>query len=159
MPSPACAQGGIPFASGLLAVEAGYFALEQRSVDFSAVSDPGGNPVIARPIFNNQTGLRLRRTDLAQAVFRQDQAYSLIPSCRGYEFNLAADFYRSDSSRFYILAGFRSLNLNEDLTIQDNLMRSGRRGLPGRPGRSQPTTDVDKFSTSSHFYGGQIGGH
>src|SRR5262249_494853 len=44
---------GIDLSCGL-DLEAGYFGLERRSVGSAAVSDENGNPLIARPVFNNQ---------------------------------------------------------------------------------------------------------
>jgi len=71
-----------------------------------------------------------------------------------------ADYRRrlccSCMGRIDLLAGFRYLNLNEDLQIQETF---GTAQAPPGPGNTFIGTVTDRFSTSNSFYGGQLGIH
>ncbi len=51
-----------------------------------------------------------------------------------------------------MITGVRYLNLNENLTIRENILL-----LPGSPAPGDQIAVVDKFGTRNNFYGGQIG--
>ncbi len=76
--------------------------------------------------------------------------------------NLASTPCDQQQLEFHVaLGGFRSLNLNEDLAIQDHLIPLAAgilnfQSLPADPPNT--LSDVDRFHTSNTFYGGQIGG-
>src|SRR5262249_21489944 len=53
-----------------------------------------------------------------------------------------------------VLGGFRYLDLDESITIQENIQ--GLAGAPA-PFTNAQTTVVDRFATHNQFYGGQLG--
>jgi hypothetical protein len=67
--------------------------------------------------------------------------------CCGYN-------YRGYNYRFSLLAGFRNINLDESLSITENVV-----GLPTAPApfANQLITVNDSFATQNHFYGGNLG--
>ncbi len=80
---------------------------------------------------------------------------------QGYELNLAANLADRGPLRLDVLAGFRALDLNESLSLADDLMPLAA-GFLTFNGAAVPTpsqaTDSDIFRAANHFYGGQVGG-
>jgi hypothetical protein len=157
---------GLRFTAGLdlcsgLSLEAGYLALERGSVAFSAVSDANGNPVIARPVFNNQGP-----AENAYLYAFPDTAVGSVgvtthTRLQGGEFNVAANFSGGSGMHFTAFTGFRMLELNEDLNVIGNVMALVPgfltfQGMPADPPNS--LTDFDRFQVRNKFYGGQVGG-
>jgi hypothetical protein len=151
---------GLPIAGGL-SLEGSYFLLETRSVNFLAVSDPTGNPIITRPVVNAQTGLQNSYITSFPGVVAGSTAVDAQTHLQGYELNLAANLLNNSALRLDVLGGFRALDLREGLVVGDNLVSlvPGAVTFLGVPTASGSTlTDFDSFGTSNHFYGGQIGG-
>jgi hypothetical protein len=151
---------GFDLISGL-GVEAGYFALERRAAGFAAVSDDSGNPLIARPVFNNQGPGE--NAYLYALPGTASGSVSVLSQTRlqGGELNLTADVYRSPAVTFTVLAGFRMVELDEDLNVTGNVtpLVPGSltfQGAPADPPNS--LTDFDSFKVYNKFYGGQFGG-
>jgi Putative beta barrel porin-7 (BBP7) len=155
---------GVELASGL-ALEGGYFFLERRTAGFRASSDSSGAPLLAHPFFNtgigSQDALLISNPDPATGIFAGTTAIHSHTRLQSWELNLAALGYGSESLRFKALAGFRTLSLDEDLTIQDQLNPLADGVLTylgvGIPAGST-LGNVDRFQTGNRFYGGQIGG-
>jgi hypothetical protein len=144
-----------------LGVEASYFTLERRSVAFAFASDAGGVPLIARPALNAVTGTETVYLDSLAGLIAGGVGVTSTSRLQGYEINLVTGACRSASARFDLLVGFRALDLNEDLQIEDHVrpLTSGFltfRGAAIAPPSS--LTDFDRFHTSDKFYGGQLGG-
>jgi hypothetical protein len=80
---------------------------------------------------------------------------------QGWELNLSAKQKLSDRWDLSILGGFRTLRLDEDLIIQDNLtaITPGVLTFLGQPiNAGDMLSDFDRFHTSNNFFGGQLGG-
>jgi hypothetical protein len=151
---------GVDLAEGW-GVEAGYFGLETRAVGRSFNSDIAGNPVIARPYFDNQAGAQAAYLDALPGVLTGGAAVAYMTQLFGYEANVAAIAYKDESMRFDILAGFRALELHDELRITDNVAAQVPgvltfTGTPADPPNS--LTIIDRFHNYNRFYGGQVGG-
>jgi hypothetical protein len=153
--------GGFTLGEGWL-VEGGLLALERRAVGRSFNSDANGNPVVARPYFDNQAGAPAAYLDANPCLLAGGAAVSMRTRLQGYELNAAVEAYSSKSLRLALLAGFRALELDEDLEVLDNVTGV----IPGQvlflTAPADPPnslTILDRFRNYNHFYGGQIGGH
>jgi hypothetical protein len=152
--------GGFDLGEGW-ALEGGYFGLERRAVGFTANSDPNGNPLIARPVFDNQAGVPGAYLDSLPDVLTGGVSVSARTRLQGYELNLAVALFDEPWLRIHLLTGFRTLELNEDLRITDNVMAlvPGILTFLGGPaGPPSSLTVFDHFHNYNHFYGGQVGG-
>jgi hypothetical protein len=143
------------------ALEGNYFALERAATGFRLSSNANGNPVIARPVFDNQAGMPSAYADALPGVFTGGIDVSARSHLLGFELNLATKVYRGPSVSFDFLAGFRTLELNEDVTIQDSVAAINPgvltfTGMPADPPDS--LTILDRFHVYNRFYGGQVGG-
>jgi hypothetical protein len=153
-------DAGFELGSGL-GIDVGYFALERRAVGFAAVSDANGNPLIARPVFNNQTAaenayLYALPSTASGSVLVQSQS-----QLQGGELNFIANVYENASVSCTVFAGFRMLQLTETLDIAGNVtpLVPGFLtflGMAADPPNS--LTDFDSLKVYNRFYGGQIGG-
>jgi hypothetical protein len=148
-----------------LSVEGSYFALERRSVQFNAASDPSGNPFLLRPVFNVQDGFEeafgIAVPDPALGPWAGSVHIDSHTRLQGWELNLAASRWSNDCWSFGVLAGFRALDLNEDLNILENItpIQAGVLSFGGGPADPPSTMVVyDGMHTVNHFYGGQVGG-
>jgi hypothetical protein len=152
-------QGGFDLSADV-GLEGSYFFLEQRSVLFHAASDPSGNLIIGRPVFNNQTGLQDVYSTSLPGVFTGSTDAATHTDLQGYELNFTGHLLRSASSRLDVLLGFRALDLNEDLGLQDQLtplVPGGLRFLGNPINPPSTISDFDRFHATNHFYGGQLG--
>jgi hypothetical protein len=134
-------------------VEGYFFGLENKSPEFSTTSV--GLPILARPIFNAQTGnpdsvliafpnvvmgnadIRVTSTDLEGAGV--DFRCNLCCCC----------CYRVD-----FLGGYRFLQLGESVEISETEIGAGSKS-PVPVGTTIPVTD--NFSTRNRFHGGELG--
>lgn len=157
-------QGGIGLGGGL-ALEGGYFFLERRADNFTAASDAGGAPVIARPVFSTRTGLQDAERSSNPGLWSGQTTLNAHTTLHGYEINLAqtpglfAVDTGESASHVDLLLGYRALSLNEDLSLQDTLVPlAPALSFQGNPiNAPSPLADFDKFHTRNQFYGGQLG--
>jgi hypothetical protein len=153
-------SAGVSFGD-TLAVEGSYFVLEQRSHGFAAFSTSDGAAVIARPVFNDLTLTEGAYPIAFPGALSGGTAVTVQTQLHGFDVNLAVNLYRNGQLFFDMLGGFRSLYLNESLTISDSL-------LPVVPGfltfkgaaldAFTPVNDFDSFRAQNTFYGGQLAG-
>jgi len=142
-------------------VEGSYFWLERRGNGFSASATADDMAVIARPVFNPVTGAEGAYASAFPGSVTGGSSVYGQSQLQGYDLNLTATVFRCPAVRVDALAGFRSLYLNERLTISDTL-------VPVVPDfvtfngvgvdAFTPVFDVDRFRTHNAFYGGQLGG-
>jgi hypothetical protein len=142
-------------------VEGSYFALERRAVGRMFNSDDNGNPVIARPFFDTQAGAQAAYLDSSPGLLTGGAAAGFRTRLQGFDVNVAANAYHDPSFDVEWLAGFRALELDEDLFVMDNVtaLVPGQLfflGAPADPPNS--LTIIDHFHTYNHFYGAQLGG-
>ncbi len=141
------------------------FLLFPHQIKFSANSDPLGNPVLARPVFlaAPPPGEAAPREGEYQVAFPGSFMGGSMVNATTHLFSIEANGrYHYYSGRFHgsFIAGFRTLRLNEDLTIRDAI-------VPLAPATvtflgnfidpPQALSDFDQFSTSNRFYGLQLG--
>jgi hypothetical protein len=147
-------------------VEASGFTLEQCSASFSAQGNANGQPFLAAPFVNANTGndnvyfisqnLPTRSAFLTGAV-----SVASPTQLWSWEVNGVANVAASGNEVVSLLAGFRQLSLREDLSYQtaaQNLAAGGAASFLGTtlpPGFTVST--FDKFQTENLFNGGQLG--
>jgi hypothetical protein len=153
-------EGGFQLGWGCI-VEGSYFGLERRTVGASFNSDDNGNPVLARPFFDNQAGAPAAYLVSLPGTLTGGVAISAHTRLQGYELNVGAGMYSGSSVSIDLLTGFRALELNEDLLIRDNVTALVPGQLTFLGGPADPPnslTGLDRFHNYNHFFGGQVGG-
>ena len=145
------------------AVEGGGFLLDRRSVGFRAATDPGGNPVLGLSFVNALTG----NENVYLSGFPEFPIItgSVAAASRsrlfGWEANAAAAALRGGNLGLDVLAGFRSVGLNEDLQVISTFATNQVFDLgPGVPPLLTPFSGstFDQFRVNNRFYGPQLGG-
>ena len=157
-------------------VEASAFYLGGPDDNFLASSSGlAGTTPLARPFFNVNSGLEdqqfvafppdssgtVRVTSKSQLLGAQLNVLCNLccscsdqccpDTCTQVGFSPNGGFQPS-GYRVDMITGLRYLNLNEDLTIRENILL-----LPGSPAPGDQIAVVDQFGTRNNFYGGQIG--
>jgi len=163
-----------------LAWEGEYFQLSEDSFIFSATGDPNGNPVISRPFFNiNPTDINGQPAPPAREDAELVSVPGIITgtvevnarsklqsaggrlrwnlccsSCGGCGGNCCGVQLNPRGHRKYsridLLFGYRYLNLEDNLTITEDLLSID----PSVPA----AFDIrDSFTTTNEFHGGDIG--
>jgi hypothetical protein len=143
-----------------LAVEGSYFVLERRSAGFGIASDATGSPLIARPIISDVAGIQESYSTSFPGFFAGASEIVSHTRLQGFEVNAAAHLLRNSTSSLDVIAGYRYLDLREDLLFSDQLTPLVPNflkfvGASVAPGSS--VADFDGFRTRNHFNGGQIG--
>lgn len=159
--------GGVRFETGVwldakrtFGAEAGYFVLIQQSREFSQQSDAYGNPVIARPTIDAQTGNESSYiASLPGSVFGGVDVI-LRSEFQGANVDGVLNLLQTNCVRLDGLAGFRYLSLAESLNINDN-STDGYGGVLSFGGAPLAAGDmlstVDSFRITNSFYGGSCG--
>jgi hypothetical protein len=130
-----------------LGIEAGGFALGNRTTNFTATSL--GNPILARPIVDAATGTQTVELVAGPNALAGTISISDRSSFWGYEANLRTNLCCCCRCYTDLIVGFRSLGLDEKLGINENLT------VLRAPGGSFVVND--QFNATNRFYGGQIG--
>jgi hypothetical protein len=141
-------------------IEGRGFVLERSTIQAGVASAPNGFPRLGVPFFNVDKG-----TPDFLEVSTPDQTvgsvnFSSSSQLWGAEGNFLVNLFRDCYCSFDVLAGFRHLNLREDLTIT-----TATAPLPfsdvafGGNFFNPPNTitTMDQFATRNEFYGGQLG--
>ncbi len=146
------AFGGWLDAGRNLGFEIAFFGTEQRTSNFSAGSDANGNPMIAFPFVNQTPGsvgpALLPLTMPGANGFSGGISVSSSLSLWGTEVNGLFCLARSPGLEFSLLAGFRYLDLMENLYVDTSSQSLADNTL---------TNFHDGFETRNQFYGGQVG--
>jgi hypothetical protein len=130
-----------------LGLEGGYFFTGPGVTNFSATS--GGTPILTRPFINAATGAETTELVAGPGVLAGTVSVQTRSSLWGAEANLRSNVYSGCYNTLDLLAGFRTIGLDEDVIIQERL-----NVLTGTGGAFNI---VDHFQTRNRFYGGQIG--
>ncbi len=140
---------------------AGRYLLPNNA-HFAVSSDPFGNPLLGRPIFDvlgaHESAAVASFPDISSGAISVDARSEFL----GGEFNAACHFRPSDCVRIDALVGFRFLRLAESLTIHDQIqpLQDGVFTFQGSPILAVDSlADVDSFRTVNRFYGLQVGSH
>jgi hypothetical protein len=128
------------------------FVLGQSADHFDTNS--GSNPVLARPFFNVNTQAEFSEIVASPGLATGSVAIDAFSRLWGMEANGRRRLPFTGPFRFDLVGGFRYLDLEEGLTIVENL-----NALPGVFGPLATQGIVsDQFHTRNQFYGGQFGG-
>jgi hypothetical protein len=133
-----------------IGIEATFFDMAARTNNLSAGSDANGNPMLAFP-FINQTPGNVGPSLLpitSPGAFSGGITINSSMSLWGTEINGVFCVLRTREFEFTVLAGFRYLDLIENLSIQTNSQSLVDNTL---------TNFNDGFATRNQFYGGQLG--
>jgi hypothetical protein len=138
-------------------IEASYFFLSGRSLG-EAFSSPGA-PVLATPFFNVGTNAQDSSLITFPGILHGQVAVRAPSFMQGADLNLIPVLHRDESWHMEGLVGFRYLNLQEGLHIQSTSVVTL---APQFQGMGIPFVDntiqvSDRFDTSNHFFGGQLG--
>jgi hypothetical protein len=144
-----------------LGIDASYFSLFQNSLSFNAPSDQNGYPLIARPVYYSLSGSESSYVDSYPGIATGGSSAMFSSKLSGLELNLAIKAVRDGGLSVDGFVGYRQLNLNENITVQDNIaaLQAGYLTFMNQPADPPNSLlDFDSFTTSSNFYGGQFGG-
>lgn len=112
-----------------------------------------GSPTLARPFFNILSGMEDAQLEAAPGIVAGRTAISSSTRLQGAEVNGICNLCCGCDCRVDLLAGVRWLQLEEGLTISEDL-----RVLPNIPVIGGTRFALyDQFSTQNNFYGGQVG--
>ncbi len=133
-------------------IEFTYFFIGQRTNVFSANS--GQFPVITRPFFNLNRGVE--DVEITASPGQANGVLTISNSHRlwGAETNFRCNYCSGCWYRVDLLAGFRFLELTDDLNITERI--SFVPGATVQPAGTQVLVS-DRFGTRNQFYGGQVG--
>jgi hypothetical protein len=144
--------------SQFLGMEGSFFVLFNNTASFQALSS--GNPLLARPFFNALTGA----DDAVQVANLMPPGGGVLPTVggvlvttgsrlEGIDFNLTSNVCRGRGGRLDVLGGFRYVQLNEYISIND--FSAVPAGAPALAGLQYQREDV--FDTRNLFFGPQVG--
>ena len=138
-------------------IEAGYFFVAGQSVGQSFAS--AGNPVLARPFFNASTGSQDASIVAYPGVTNGNVAVSSGSFLQGVDLNLTSTLLKGEHYRIDGLVGFRYMNLNESVQINenDNIAVSPQYAGYSIPYAGDNINVTDSFTTRNDFFGGQFG--
>jgi hypothetical protein len=134
------------------AFEVGGFFLGQANTNFTA--DSGAFPVLARPFFNLNSNQQFSQLTALPGVTTGNIVVHSPSNFYGLQANVLHKLCCGDCWQLNWLGGFRYLNLDERLTVQENIQ--GEATAPP-PFTNQTITVFDSFHTRNQFYGGQAG--
>jgi hypothetical protein len=136
-----------------IGIEAGYFFLGSRSVNFTAGSStPGTTTVIGRPFFNVVSGMEDSELIVAPNLTGTVHVSS-SSRLQGAEVNGICNICCGCCYRVDLLGGFRYLQLDEGLGMHEDLAVPLTVPLLG----GQTLGVTDQFGAHNRFYGGQVG--
>jgi hypothetical protein len=158
-------------------VDAGGFDLFPRTLTSSFSSDAGGSPVLTRPVFDvSQTPPLPTPFPVSfPGAFSGNITFSTSSHLWGMETNLVRNLAETPHFRADLIAGFRYLDLVEDLDIVQNTTELAGGliffNVPPGAARTDPNfvadfglpvgssvAIVDRFEARNQVYAGQIGG-
>jgi hypothetical protein len=133
------------------AFEVSGFLLGSRSARFMANS--ADFPVLARPFFNLNMNTEFSQLTAFPGISTGNVAVEAPSQLWGAEANLLCKACCGCDYRVNWLAGVRYLDLNERITITENIL-----SLPtASQFPNSRITVFDRFATHDQFYGGQVG--
>jgi hypothetical protein len=140
-------------------VEVSGFYLGDKTNHFA--TNTAQNPIIARPFFDLNRNLENAQIVSFPGLTTGTATVSATSRLFGAEANYRGKLCCGCDYRFDVLAGFRFLELDEDLKITENIAFGDSPVLGPAPNqgdlRNQNATAFDDFHTRNRFYGGQVG--
>lgn len=145
-----------------LGVDGSIFFLAERSVRFNV--DSGAFPVITRPFFDATRGREVAEATAAPGVSAGRLTITAPSRLWGGDINLRKNWLCGCFHRVDLLAGFRYLDLEEELAIREDIqvnlseaVRNNPELVNLQPFDGNRIVVIDQFSTRNRFYGGQLG--
>jgi hypothetical protein len=149
--------------------EIGGFMTELKTNETTVSSDATGQPLIARPFTNAQTGLPT--TLLVSFPTYASGSATVLATARAYgaEASGLLNLFRTNPDTCSptgcvwdanLLAGFRYLSVEEELSVNSttNVLAGNTVPFDGKSYNGPVTIGVtDSFRTANRFYGGQLG--
>ena len=132
-------------------IDATFFFLGGQTANFFDASN--GDPVLARPFFNVNTGHEDAFIVAYPNTQSGDIAAALSTRLWGADADLRGMLFRGACYQINLLGGFRFLSLHDSLGLKEN----DTYYVPLDPVPLFWTTTTDRFHTSNQFYGGQLG--
>jgi hypothetical protein len=144
-------------------LETSFFWLGRRSNSFFAASP--GLPVLARPFLDVTTGVPFENAQLVASpgVLSGSVRVATTTSLWGGDIDLRKHLLDGSVCGWCycldVLGGFRFLELQESVTITENLAILPGANVPRLLTATGPATIgvLDRFQTTNQFYGGQVG--
>jgi hypothetical protein len=153
-----------PFSGGLFTIGYWLGCDQKMAVEFTGfflgpstgvfTTNSSMNPLIARPFLEANNGKESSQLTALPGVSTGTLTINAPSSLWGLSPNLLCTLCCGCNYRIAVLGGFRNINLDESLTITENVQ-----GLPTAPPpfTNQTITVMDRFATQNHFYGGNVG--
>ena len=132
-------------------IQATYLGLGQETQGFQSSSQ--GDPILARPFFNIQTGEQDAHLIAFPDVAEGSVAVSSTTSFQEVEVLLRRALYQQCSYRLDFLIGYQFSQLDDELRVEESL--TDRQGGPSQGTTFDPV--VDLFDTSNSFHGTKLG--
>lgn len=151
-------------------VEISGFALQERSRHFTAGSNANGDPLISRPFLSVVDTRESAVANSSPGEIAGNITVDSKSQLWSWDVVVVAHSVRDARRNFDLMAGFRSLGLDENLRIQENLTPltveaidfqtdpTGVANIVPAPAVGSRITTLDDFETRNRFYGGQLGG-
>jgi hypothetical protein len=143
-----------------IGLEGSGFFLEKGARHFDASSDPNGNPLLARPVINAQTGRETVELITVPNIATGSANVAVRNGFYGWDLNFVDRLYKEGDAKLELLGGFRFVHLDEVIEILQNsaLLPGGIDGFGG-VGIAPPANVriFDQIATVNRFYGGQLG--
>jgi hypothetical protein len=166
-PANSSALSGLRLSTGVwidadqtFAIEGRGFFLQPDNSSSSAAGNATGNPVVAIPFHDVNLATRSESAALVSNNLVQTGSADLVANDKlwGAEGNVLYTLCPGFASNVRLLAGYRYVNLHEDLSLQQNLVPISNVFFDGAAVRPPNTVGVvDSFTTRNQFNGGQIG--
>ena len=141
-------------------LEASGFFTEHKVENFSVASATDGTPVLARPVIDARTGLETAELISAPNIVSGNMSVHSSSDLYGWELNLINRLSKSRETRFELLAGVKSVSLEESLNMVQNstLSSQATAGFVGGVVVPPGTLHIqDQFQNRNDSYGPQIG--
>ena len=141
-----------------IAVEGNYFFVTSRTTVRSASSDGSPNsPILAVPFIDADAGAENTFVLASPGVSTGSATLSLTSRLQGAGMQFAIEACKGADWHFQVLAGFRYLDLTENLTYATASTAIGSTGL-ANPNTDLVLNTVDQFNMRNQFYGVVLGG-
>jgi hypothetical protein len=141
-------------------LESTSFWIPEKSTSFMARSDAAGNPTLARPVINSNTGAETSTLIAAPGAFSGRVIVEATNQMWGSELNIVRGCVCTDCLSIDWLAGLRYLYLEESLLISQStqVLPNGTSGFNGDIVLAPSIITIgDVVQTRNDFYGGQVG--
>jgi hypothetical protein len=132
-------------------IEARYFALETETTNFFARSE--GEPILGRPFFQVERNIQNSLLVAFPGVLRGDISINASTRLEGAEANVRHRLCGGCCYRVDLLAGYRYLNLRDDLSIRETEISTNDEFFPV----GTRFDLIESFNTRNQFHGGQVG--